>query len=266
MPHRMSSGKKLCRVTALNKTRYPGFLEAAWIILRKDFREYYGKAPTFSWGVLFPLALVVLLGYYSRAYGPWKTIPGLITISLIFSSSTMPQVSVGFDKLSGGMNLFLSSPLRFSSLYLGKSLGGIIFGLLGSGVAAGTLLALRVQIPYTHPIFLVVGIVLGGLIFSSIAMALAFLYPATQAVAVLNIIRFTMVFLGGILFPKIVMPHILIPLVYALPAVYVNEMVRWGTFNTFDYIDPYTSITILVIYTIFTVFVSYMIVKKAVNR
>ena len=242
----------------------PGLLRASLLVLLKDFREYYGKAPTLSWGLLFPLALVVLLGYYSRSYGPWRTIPGLITISLLFSSSTMPQVSIGFDKMTGGIQLLVYSPISFTSLFLGKALGGIIFGLAGSGVAVASLYALGVSVPFNHPLMLFTGLVLGGVVFSMIAVSLAFLYPATQAVALLNIIRFTMVFLGGVLFPKIVMPVALLPVIYAFPAVYVNELVRMGTFNTYDYVDPLTAFLVLLIYLSFSVIVSYLVARKSV--
>jgi ABC-2 type transport system permease protein len=241
----------------------PSFFRAVYLILFKDFREYYGKAPTISWGLLFPVALVVLLGYYSKAYGPWRTIPGLITISLLFSSTTMPQVSVGFDKLSGGLQLFTYSPIIVESLFLGKALGGLLFGLAGSLIAVLTLYLLGVAVPFTHIMWLLLGLILGGIVFSLIALAIAFVYPATQAVALLNIIRFTMVFLGGVLFPKIVMSDFLLPLIYAFPAVYVNELVRFGSFNTYDYVDPYTSLVILSLFIVFVSISSYLIVRRS---
>jgi ABC-2 type transport system permease protein len=241
----------------------PSFFKAVFLVLLKDFREYYGKAPTISWGLLFPVALVVLLGYYSKAYGPWRTIPGLVTISLLFSSTTMPQVSVGFDKLSGGLQLFTYSPITVGSIFVGKTLGGLLFGLAGSLVAVLTLFLLGVAVPFTHMMWLLLGLILGGIVFSLIAMAIAFVYPATQAVALLNIIRFTMVFLGGLLFPKIVMPSFLLPIVYAFPAVYVNEIVRFGSFNTYDYVDPYTSVVALFLFILFVAMSSYLIVRRS---
>ena len=218
------------------------------LIFMKDIREYYGKAPTLSWGLLFPVTLVVLMGYYAAGMGTWRLVPGLLSITLLFSATTLPQVAVSFDKMSGGINLFIYAPVRGWSLVIGKAMGGIFLGLLGSGVAVIILRGLSGPIPLIHPLFLTLGLILGSITFSMLGVLLAALLEPTEAVATLNFLRFTMIFLGSGMIPKAVIPGFLQPVAYSLPMVYAADAIRYGMYNVYEYLDPYTALIGVAIY------------------
>ncbi len=237
-------------------------LRDAFLVFSKDVSEYYGKAPTISWGLLFPVTLVVLMGYYASGMGAWRLVPGLISVTLLFSATTLPQVAVGFDKMSGGINLFIYSPVRSWSLMLGKSLGGVFLGMLGSGVAVLVLRGLGSPVPAIHPAYLAFGLITGSLAFSALGVLLAALLEPTDAVATLNFLRFTMIFLGGGLMPEAIIPSFLKPLIYALPMVYVSDTIRYGMYNTYEFLDPYTASIGLAIYLAALVIVSFKALLK----
>jgi ABC-2 type transport system permease protein len=206
-------------------------------IVAKDFRQYYGKAPVVSWGLLFPLTLTLLLGYYAAGMGAWRTVPGLIAVSVLFSASSMSQVAVSFDKMSGGFEVYMHAPLRPSAVALAKALGGFAFGLLGAGVAASTLYLVAGALPLINPAYLAAGVVLASLAFSLVGEAVSLVYEPVQAVTVLNALRFAMVFLGGLL-PAHAIPAQVRPALYMLPMAYASDLIRYGSFNIYEYMSP----------------------------
>ena len=229
------------------RARRPSWIGLVVAILVKDLRQYYNKAPVISWGVLFPLTIAVLLGYYGAGMGAWRVVPGVLAVALLFSASSMAQVVVSFDKMSGGLVLLIHAPVPGSAIVAGKSLGGIVAGLAGSGTAALVLYALAGRIPVVHPWFLAAGLVMGALIFTFMAISLAILLEPLAAVVSLNFLRFAMVFLGG-LFPAAIIPGVLRPLVYALPMAYVSDLIRYGLFNTYEFTDPLTALAASAMY------------------
>ena len=229
------------------RARRPSWPGAVAAIVVKDFRQYYAKAPVISWGLLFPVTLVILLGYYGAGMGSWRIIPGLLAIALLFAASSMAQVVVSFDKMSGGLELLIHSPVPGSAIVVAKSIGGVAMGLIGSSVAAVVLYLLTGSLPLVHPWFLVAGLVLGSFTFTFIGVGLAIMLEPVQAVAALNFLRFTMIFFGGLL-PSTAIPSLLKPIVYALPMAYVSDLIRYGTFNTYEFADPVTSLLAATIY------------------
>lgn len=218
------------------------------LIFAKDMAQYYSKAPTLSWGLLFPVSIVVLLGYYAGGIGAWRTIPGLIALTLLFSATTMPHVALGFDKVSGGIQLLIHAPVSSSSIVVGKALGGVFLGLIGVGLSTLALTMIGGALPLLNPAFLVAGLVLGALTFSFLSVTISALMETTQAVAVLNFMRFTMIFLGGGLLPKAVIPQFILPITYSFPLVYVADLIRYGTYNMYEFVDPATALICAVIY------------------
>jgi ABC-2 type transport system permease protein len=218
-------------------------------ILSKDLKQYYTQAPVIGWGLLFPLTLAVLLGFYGSGMGAWRTVPGIISVSILFGASTMGQVVVSFDSLSGGFELYIHAPVKPGHVVVGKMLGGFVLGLAGSLLAALVLYVIVGALPVVHLFFLVAGLILGSLIFSLIGVAVSLAFEPLRAVTVLNALRFGMIFLGGLL-PATVLPSVVYPLVWTLPMCYVSDLIRYGTFNLVEYTTPLTSLAALIIYSV----------------
>ena len=233
-------------------------------IFIKDIRQYYGKAPTISWGLLFPATLIVLLGYYGAGLGSYRVIPSLLGITLLFSGTSMTHVAMGFDKASGGIETLIHSPIHPVELLIAKIMGGVIFGLLGVSIGTAILWGLYGSLQAINPVFLWIGIIFGSIIFSLLGLLISSVLDVIQAVMVLNALRFLMIFLGGML-PKELLPEIVQPLAYILPISYVNDLIRYGIYNLFDYVDPISAAIIAVIYTIVLLLIVYRVIDKCFN-
>ncbi len=240
-------------------------MRKALVIFMKDLREYYLKAPVISWGILFPLTIIVLLGLNIRMFGESRVVPGMFTVSLLFASTSMAQVSISFEKMSGAINRMLFSPITSLDLVVGKALGGIFFGLVGAGVAGIAVYYITGHALLIKPLFFALGLIIGSIVFSIISILIAIFFEPIQAVAVLNIVRFSMIFLGGVLFPKVFMPKIIWPIVYVFPSVYVTETIRYGMYNEWDYVDPYTSLIVLIIILFTLIVVSFRAVIRVLT-
>ena len=216
-------------------------------ILAKDFREYYSKAPTISWGILFPVTLVALFGYYSGGIGSHRITPSLLAVALMFSATTMPHVALSFDRMNRGLLLLLSSPVSLWEILAAKMLGGVLLGVLGVGIAVAVLTAIAGGVPFVHPLWALAGLLLGAVVFSAMGLLVSLLLDPVQAVAALNFLRFTMIFLGGML-PRAALPGALAGLAYLFPIAYIGDLFRYGLYNIHDYTTPLTALAASIVY------------------
>ena len=71
-------------------------LARAYHIATKDMRTYYLKPPLISWGVLFPL--VMLLSFYLRDPSDIRSVsPGLIGLTMLFGATSMEEKPVSIE-------------------------------------------------------------------------------------------------------------------------------------------------------------------------
>lgn len=103
-------------------------LKRAWYITRKDMRTYYLKSPIISWGILFPL--VMILAFYIRNPGDIRSvIPGLIGVTVLFGATSLEAVVITFEKRIGAMERLLLAPIAPPTLVVSKMTSGALFGL-----------------------------------------------------------------------------------------------------------------------------------------
>ena len=104
---------------------------AFWNILLKDMRTYYLKPPNISWGVIFPLAWTGMFFIKSGSgiESILSLLPGVVTVSILFGTTSMLAVTVTFEKKGRSFDRLLLAPLPLEMLMLAKSSGAILFGI-----------------------------------------------------------------------------------------------------------------------------------------
>ncbi len=239
-----------------------GGLQRVVAIFIKDLKSYYSKAPVISWGILFPLTVIALLDLSARMLGEYRVVPAMLSITMLFASTSMSQVAVSFEKLSGAMQRVLYMPVGSAELVVAKSLGGIIYGIGGTGLAGILAYIMTGHVAMIRPAYFLAGVVLGSTLYSALSVLVSLYYNPVQAVAVLNIIRFSMIFLGGTLFPKALLPRILAGLAYFFPSVYITDLLRFGMYNTWEYVDPLTSLIVTAILLAATLYIAHRLALK----
>jgi ABC-2 type transport system permease protein len=201
---------------------------AFWNILVKDMRTYYLKPPNVSWGLIFPLAWTGMFFIKSgsgldRIMG---LLPGVVSISILFGTTSMLAVTITFEKKNRSFERLLLAPIPFELLMLAKTSGAILFGVANAFVpvvmaaflADLSAVAWRVFVPAV--IMIAIASTFLGL-FIAVAVSEVF-----EAQTFSNFFRFPMIFLCGLFFPIEKLPVFLKPLSYAFPLTYGADVLH----------------------------------------
>ena len=195
---------------------------AFWSIVAKDMRAYYLKPPNISWGIIFPLAWTGM--FFIRSGTGLESVasllPGVMTISVLFGTTSMLAVTITFEKRSRSFERLLTAPISLEVLMLAKTSGAILFGVFNAfvpvAIAAFVTDLSGMVWPLVVPAVILVGIVSTFLgLFIAVSVSEIF-----EAQTFSNFFRFPMIFLCGLFFPIMSLPVFIRPLSFALPVTY----------------------------------------------
>jgi len=199
-------------------------LRGIYYIVLKDMKTYYLKPPAISWGIVFPIAWI--LAFYFRNPRSFEDlVPGLIAMTILFSTTAAEAVVINFELRLGSLERLLLSPISLSAVLLGKVLGGAIFGLIMSTIITiGSVVVLGL---YPNLLYLILIIIPSLLAFSSLGALLCVLVREVfEAQTLLNLPRFLMIFLCGVIRPVSSMPAALEYIAYGMPLTYTINGLR----------------------------------------
>jgi ABC-2 type transport system permease protein len=217
---------------------------AFWNILAKDMRAYYLKPPNISWGIIFPLAWTGM--FFIRSGSGLESVPellpGVMTIAILFGTTSMLAVTITFEKRSRSFERLLLAPISLELLMLAKTLGAILFGIVNAFVpviiAAFLANLSEINWPLVIPAIILIGIASTFLgLFIAVSVSEIF-----EAQTFSNFFRFPMIFLCGLFFPIMSLPVFIRWLSYILPVTYGVDILH-GAVNgghimsfTFDFV------------------------------
>ena len=199
-------------------------LRGIYYIALKDMRTYYLKPPSVSWGIVFPIAWILAF-FLRNPQGFKELVPGLIAMTILFSTTAAEAVVINFELRIGSLERLLLAPISLPAVLLGKVLGGAIFGfIMTTMVIAGSVIVIGL-----HPnlLYLILIIVPSLLLFSSLGALLCVLVKEVfEAQTLLNLPRFVMIFFCGVVYPISAMPEKLQYLAHAMPLTYTVDGLR----------------------------------------
>ena len=205
---------------------------AFWNIMLKDMRTYYLKPPNISWGLIFPLAWTGM--FFIKSGGGLEDIltllPGVISISILFGTTSLLAVTVTFEKKNQSFERLLLAPIPLELLMLAKTSGAILFGVVNAFVPIILALFLTDLSQVTW------GTALPAIVMIAIASTFLGLFIAVSVSEVFeaqtfsNFFRFPMIFLCGLFFPISSLPAFLRPLSYIFPLTYGADILQ-GAIN-----------------------------------
>jgi len=205
---------------------------AFWNILAKDIRAYYLKPPNISWGIIFPLAWTGM--FFIRSGSGLESVlallPGVMTISILFGTTSMLAVTITFEKRSRSFERLLLAPISLELLMLAKTSGAIFFGIANAFVPIiiASFLADLSGIAWA---MVIPAIILIGIASTFIGLLIAVsVSEIFEAQTFSNFFRFPMIFLCGLFFPIMSLPVFIRPLSYILPVTYGVDILH-GAIN-----------------------------------
>ena len=234
-------------------------LRGIYYIALKDMRTYYLKPPSVSWGIVFPVAWI--LAFYLRNPRSFEElVPGLIAMTVLFSTTAAEAVVINFELRLGSLERLLLAPISLPAVLLGKVVGGSIFGLMMTTVVTiGSVLILGL-----HPnvLYLILIIIPSLLVFSSLGALLCVLVKEVfEAQTLLNLPRFLMIFLSGVVYPVSAMPTALQYLAHLMPLTYTVEGLR-HSFSASSSIMVFTNTLVLTGFFILLIFPAIKLLYK----
>ncbi len=203
-------------------------LTAFLSILGKDMRTYYLKPPNISWGLIFPVAWAgMFLVRSGRGLEEVLSIlPGIVTVSILFGTTSMLAVTVTFEKKNASFDRLLLAPLPLEIIMLAKTMGAILFGVVNGMVP------LLIASMITRVSGVSWGLMLTGSFLTAVSSTFLGLFVAVavsevfEAQTFSNFLRFPMIFLCGLFIPVSSLPILLRPLSYILPATWGADLLR----------------------------------------
>ncbi len=197
-------------------------------IVRKDMRTYYLKPPNISWGIIFPLAWTGMLFLRSGMglESVQSLLPGVVTISVLFGTTSMLAVTVTFEKKNGSFDRLLLAPVPLNVIMLAKTGGAIVFGTVNAFVPI-LLAALMTDLSGVSWSLLLLAVVLIAVVSAFVGLFVAVsVREVFEAMTFSNFLRFPMIFLCGLFFPVSSLPLLLRVLSYALPLTYGADLLH----------------------------------------
>ena len=234
---------------------------AFWNILKKDIKNYYLKPPNISWGIIFPLSWTLMQLVRSPGGSILELLPGLISMSVLFGTTSMLAVTITFERSGRSFDRLLLAPISLNLMVLAKIAGTILFGMFNACV------------PILFASFFVDlsavnwGLLLLAVLMIAITSALTGLLIAVSAKQVFeaqtfsNFFRFPMLFLCGLFIPISSLPLVLRPVSFCLPLTYGTDILR-GTIVRENILSPLLSFGMLLFFSV----ALFLISRHNINR
>ncbi|MBN2230022.1 MAG: ABC transporter permease [Candidatus Thorarchaeota archaeon] len=230
----------------------------AWAIGWKDIKVYYLSPPTLMFGVMFPFAL-----FFTFTVGRNLTIaqmmPVLFSQTVFWAASTVGPVVIPLERRTKTFDRYLSSPMSLSSVILGKSFAGVVFGLLVSIVpliVGWVFFSLQI----VDFLMFALGVLLSCMAFAT--MGIMFASVPTESVGnimmPMNFVRIPLLFISGIFIPIETLPFWGQIASLFSPLTHTLILIRLGLGISTYPVDPIISVVVL----LFTTFIFFMISRQ----
>jgi ABC-2 type transport system permease protein len=232
-----------------------------WNILKKDIKNYYLKPPNISWGIIFPLSWTLMQLVRSPGGSILELLPGLISMSVLFGTTSMLAVTITFERSGRSFDRLLLAPISLNIMVFAKIAGTILFGMFNACVP------ILFASFFVDLIAVNWGLLLLAVLMIAITSALTGLLIAVSAKQVFeaqtfsNFFRFPMLFLCGLFIPISSLPFVLRSVSFCLPLTYGTDILR-GAIVGANILSPLLSFGMLLLFSV----ALFLICRHNINR
>jgi ABC-2 type transport system permease protein len=233
----------------------------AYYIARKDLKAYYLKPPLISWGLMLPIVFILAF-YLKNPQGISEVSPGLVGMTMLFSTTSMAAIVISFEKRIDALERLLMAPIHLRTILLGKGLGAAAFGFVMALIAMA-MMVLVFGLHVSNPVSLFVSLILSCFAFAFLGILISVgVREIFEAMTLSNFFRFPMVFLCGVFLPLTAMPLILQIIGFALPLTYSVDALRQSLLSHGGLIPRWLDILILFAYCLFLFQIATIVFRK----
>lgn len=200
-----------------------------WAVSKKDIKIYYTSAPVLIFGIIFPLALFFAFALGRDVPGV-QLIPGLLAMTLFFSTTTIAPFSVPWEIAFENFERYYIAPITLNGVVMGKVVASFLYGILISVVPLLVgIFGYGTQV--TRWSMLTSGIIVASLCFSALGMLFATVKADSppKVMLVLNVVRLPILFVSGIFITIAEMPYWGRVLSAFSPLSYCSDLMYYST-------------------------------------
>jgi len=205
------------------------FMHAVWIA-ENDLRQSFKSVRHVVWSLLFPIFMMFTFSFRYVAIEPdirfmSFLIPGIVGMTAMFGSIN-ETMSIVWDKSLGVFDRILAAPVSSTSIIVGKTMSGAVMGII-SALVLLIIGSMVYGVSFTNISLVLLIILLASFSFTGLGTIISGLASEPrEAMMLSNLLRFPMMFLGGVFFPVEAMPMPLPYVARALPLTYATEALR----------------------------------------
>jgi ABC-2 type transport system permease protein len=229
-------------------------MRVAWAIGEKDIRIYYAKTASLMFGILFPFSMFLSF-VIGRDIAVNQAIPVLVAQTLFFASSSIGPVTIPLERRIQTFDRFLSAPVSLSTVLIGKTIAGFIYGV-GVSIIPILIGVTFFQSDVTDLAALIAGMILSASGFAAMGIMFASLpgQGPGQVMMPLNFVRIPLLFISGVFIPIKDLPAWGQILSMFSPLTHSIELVRAGLGGE-NFFGPLLNIGFLLLYLVVFLFV-----------
>ncbi len=237
-------------------------------IAENDLRQSFKSVRHVVWSLLFPIFMMFTFSFRYGAVGPDVQfinflIPGIVGMTAMFGSIN-ETMSIVWDKTLGVFDRILAAPVSSTSIIVGKTVAGAVMGVT-SALVLLIIGDLFFSVSFANIGLVLLIIVLASFSFTGIGTIISGMASEPrEAMMLSNLLRFPMMFLGGVFFPIEAMPMPLPYLARALPLTYATEGLR--AVMSGNMVVVLLDAIALVAYTVGTILVGSTTLMKIMTR
>jgi ABC-2 type transport system permease protein len=203
-------------------------LRKAWAISKKDMKIYYFQPAVLMFGLLFPIAIFFAFTI-GRDVKAVTLIPGLIALTLFFSTTTVAPFSVPWEKMNRTFERLLFAPVSMVDAVIGKVMSAFLFGFVICVVPLAIgLIFFGSTIEDWFALITV--FILGNLCMATMGMLISTVKADTppKVMMVLNVVRLPLMFISGIFVAISTLPLYGRVLAWFSPVSYAADLLNKG--------------------------------------
>jgi len=240
-------------------------MHSVWIA-ENDLRQSFKSVRHVVWSLLFPIFMLFTFGFRYDSTGSdvqSVLIPGIVAMTAMFGS-TNETMSIVWDKSLGVFDRILAAPVSSTSIIVGKTLAGAVMGVI-SAIVLLIIGSTLFSVSFTNISAVLLIILLASFSFTGIGTIISGLASEPrEAMMLSNLLRFPMMFFGGVFFLPERMPTPLPYVAKTMPLTYATEALRAVQTGNISII--FVDAMVLLVYTVGTMLLGSQILMKIMTR
>ncbi|MBC7334153.1 MAG: ABC transporter permease [Actinobacteria bacterium] len=234
-----------------------------FVIVRKNMKIYYLKAPIIIFGIIFPFFLFLAFSI-GRDVSVAYLFPGIISITMFFSSSSIGPAIPPWETNMKTLERILSTPISITSVVFGDIISGFLYGF------ALTIVPFLLSIFYTalqSYAVVLLAIILGSFCFSSLGTLIS-TYPTdtpSTSMMISSLVRFPIIFISGVFISVNDLPAAGKYISFISPLTYIVDIIRFS-FGQKNFMAIWIDFLVVFLFTILFIISSLLLHKKFLPR